>query len=435
MMKKIFSLAWWLPVVGVMLAGAGCSSPKKAPAVAGVDRTSSAERPAAAPAATEKQGAILSIDSRFLNQDSLHTRIYMVINARKGNELMPPREFASAYNLNYVIYSDYGSRDRLGYGNVPLQEADVRAAGDRLVLDFEVKKPKKESGLMLIEITENITMKKLLNDLPIRFSTDRVSDKVGLFSGDGHFFLQRNFVKKGEPVQLKELSGQPRRLYGYYYNHDFEPAGSPMNTSPRPASRSLKVDSAFTVSSAAPLIFEKEGLYFFLSDTAQAEGIGFVVVDERYPKITYPERLLPPLMYMSTNAEIREIQAAKDFKKSLDKYWLTLMAGNQELARQTISNYYKRVEEANQLFTTYKEGWKTDKGMIYIILGNPDKVQRGKDREVWEYSRRANATNINFTFNRRTNQFVYDHYELVRYQEYQPIWYPLVESWRTGAIR
>ncbi len=82
-----------------------------------------------------------------------------------------------------------------------------------------------------------------------------------------------------------------------------------------------------------------------------------------------------------------------------------------------------------------KEGWKTDKGMIFIIMGPPDRVQRSKDREVWVFSQRANFSEINFTFNRRPNQFVDDHYELQRYVEYQPIWYPMVEAWRTGAVR
>jgi hypothetical protein len=105
------------------------------------------------------------------------------------------------------------------------------------------------------------------------------------------------------------------------------------------------------------------------------------------------------------------------------------------LAKRTISVFYNRVEEANRLFTSYKEGWKTDKGMIFIIMGPPDRVQRSKDREVWVFSQRANFSEINFTFNRRPNQFVDDYYELQRYVEYQPIWYPMVEAWRTGAVR
>jgi GWxTD domain-containing protein len=163
--------------------------------------------------------------------------------------------------------------------------------------------------------------------------------------------------------------------------------------------------------------------------------LGVLVTNDRYPKLTYPEQLSGPIQYMSTNTEIKSIQSAEDAKKALDRYWLSLMNGHQDLARSVIKSFYTRVEEANRLFTTYKEGWKTDKGMIFIVLGNPDKVQRSKDREVWVYNQRGGANNINFTFNKRNNQFVDNHYELVRYVEYQPIWYPIVEAWRTGSIR
>jgi GWxTD domain-containing protein len=197
----------------------------------------------------------------------------------------------------------------------------------------------------------------------------------------------------------------------------------------------LTIDSSFTINTNETIQFQKEGLYNIFADTTQSEGLGLLVVNERFPKLTKPELLLEPLVYMSTNTEIGEIKKAQEFKKALDKYWLTLMNGNAPLAQQSIKSFYSRVEEANQLFTTYKEGWKTDKGMIFIVLGPPDKVQRSKDREVWTYDQRANAQNVNFTFNRRTNQFVDDHYELVRYAEYQPIWYPIVEAWRNGTIR
>lgn len=426
---------WYFVSLLLFLGIWGCNTAKKAASVAGVDKSAAVKSSPSASAVQSKESAILSIDSRFLDKDSLTTRVYLMLNAVTGTAFMRPEEFVAAYSLNYVIYADYGSRERLGYGNVPLKEAEVKSVGDKLLLAFDVKKPKKESGLLLTEITENISMKKMLNDLPVRFKTSKLGDGFGLFDGDGKDFLQRNYVREGERIRVKSLSDVQRKLFVFYYNHEFEAAGSPMNTAPRPASRSLKVDSTFTIESDQPISFSKEGLYYFVSDTMQTEGIGLLVVNERYPKMTYPEQLIRPLMYMSTNVEIKELQGAKEFKKSLDKYWLTLMGGNQDLAKVTISNYYRRVEEANRLFTTYKEGWKTDKGMIYIILGNPDKVQRGKDREVWVYNQRASANNINFTFNRRTNQFVYEHYELVRYQEYQPIWYPLVESWRTGAIR
>ena len=172
-----------------------------------------------------------------------------------------------------------------------------------------------------------------------------------------------------------------------------------------------------------------------MEDTTDASGIGLVVGDKRFPKMTRPEKLIKPVLYMSTSSEIGELNQAQDTKKAFDRYWLSMMSGNEEVAKKTIRAYFDRVEEANKLFTSYKEGWKTDKGMIYIVLGAPDRVQRNREREVWVYNRRANVSEVNFTFTRKANQFVDDHYELVRYIEYQPIWYPIVEAWRTGAIR
>ncbi|MDP3683995.1 MAG: GWxTD domain-containing protein, partial [Ignavibacteria bacterium] len=46
---------------------------------------------------------------------------------------------------------------------------------------------------------------------------------------------------------------------------------------------------------------------------------------------------------------------------------------------------------ANAHFTHYTEGWKSDMGMVYIILGAPNSVDRhpfeydSKPFEVWEY--------------------------------------------------
>jgi GWxTD domain-containing protein len=245
----------------------------------------------------------------------------------------------------------------------------------------------------------------------------------------------RNYANVNETVVIGDVAGTQKKLFGYRYKHDFEAASSPMNTSARPATKSLTIDSTLTITTGQPFSLPKEGLYYFMEDTTDASGIGLVVADKRFPKMTRPEKLIKPVLYMSTSTEISELNQAQDTKKAFDRYWLSLMAGNEEVARKTLKAYFNRVEEANRLFTSYKEGWKTDKGMIYIVLGAPDRVQRNREREVWVYNRRAGVSEINFTFTKKPNQFVEDHYELVRYIEYQPIWYPIVEAWRTGAIR
>ncbi len=55
--------------------------------------------------------------------------------------------------------------------------------------------------------------------------------------------------------------------------------------------------------------------------------------------------------------------------------------------------YFKRIEIANQRYTTMqKTGWKSDKGRIYILYGEPSEMQRFpnepdmKPYEVWSYN-------------------------------------------------
>ncbi|HEV7350058.1 GWxTD domain-containing protein [Telluribacter sp.] len=409
---------------------AGCSSSRQTARV-----PESRSGSVATPLPSDNELSLIGVRSKFLEKDTSTMRVYLYVDALKGKSPVAASEFGGLYTLNYVIYSDYGTRDRLGYGNVPLNSSNLSQSGDQVVIQFDIKKPNKDYGVLLSEISQTGTLKKVLNDLPIRFREQRASDRYGIFNANGEVPVQRHYVNQGEPFQVKNLRNESERLYVYYYSHPFDPAGSPMNTVPRSVAKTLQVDSIFTINTGQSLTFENEGLYYMLADTTRTEGLGLLVTNERYPKMTNPEDLVEPLLYMSTNQEINELQSAQNHKKALDKYWLSLMNGNPDLARQVIKNYYNRVEEANRLFTSYKEGWKTDKGMIYIILGPPDKVQRSKDKEVWSYDQRANASNVNFTFNRRTNQFVDDHYELVRYVEYQPIWYPIVEAWRNGAIR
>lgn len=433
-MKKCFGGLFGIMIIAAMSA---CSSGKKAEsALKGIAKPGETAVAAKNTAAGSEEYSLPAIESKFLDNDAQSTRVYLFVTINRGRKPATPDEFRKNFNLNYVIYGDYGSRDRLGYGNVTLDERSVVKSGDQLLVQFDIKKPAgKDGGVVLSEISEAGTIKKSLNDLPVRFTNLKISDQYGVFDSATGNLLNRNYVHSGEKIVVRTLSGEGTSLQGAYYSHMFEPAGSPMNTAPRTASRSLNIDSTFRVSAGEAISLASRGLYYFTPDTAKHEGVGVLVTNDRYPKMTYPDQLTGPVQYMSTNAEIKIMQGAEDPKKALDRYWLSLMNGHQDLARNVIKNYYARVEDANRLFTTYKEGWKTDKGMIFIILGNPDKVQRSKDREVWVYNQRGGANNINFTFNKRNNQFVDNHYELVRYVEYQPIWYPIVEAWRTGSFR
>ncbi len=61
-------------------------------------------------------------------------------------------------------------------------------------------------------------------------------------------------------------------------------------------------------------------------------------------------------------------------------------------ANETMDAFYSRVEFANQRFSVMQmPGWRTDMGVIFIILGSPDNVERDvyprdmKPYEIWTY--------------------------------------------------
>ena len=58
---------------------------------------------------------------------------------------------------------------------------------------------------------------------------------------------------------------------------------------------------------------------------------------------------------------------------------------------ELMEEYYSRVEYANKNFKHYLDGWRTDMGMVFIIFGSPNNVDRhpfdidAKPYEVWYY--------------------------------------------------
>jgi hypothetical protein len=99
-----------------------------------------------------------------------------------------------------------------------------------------------------------------------------------------------------------------------------------------------------------------------------------------------------------------------------------------------IKEYYKRAETANEFFTSYKEGWKTDKGIIYIVYGKPHHIYSDDNSETWIYGDETNPLSLRFTFEKTANIISTNNYILIRSPTYQSSWYVAIERWRDGRI-
>ena len=379
---------------------------------------------------------VVAIKSRYLLKDSSAIRIFMELDIENLNKQRVIQQLNDNFRFNWLLQPDYGIRERLGSGKIDLNEQNVSLKEGKVLLNFEIPRPKNlPKGLLLTEVFQLEDSKKSNNDLVIDFNGTRINDRFGIYIDNLRMPIFRNFINKTDSFQLKSVMNHPRELYLVRYKNDFTAAQSPMSTSIRPSIASLTIEETIKVQTNTSIRLSNEGLYQIVEDTnSTSTGFGFMLVDERYPRLTRPENLVKPLIYMSTSQELKAVNENPNSKQALDKFFLAITSGNQMVSKKIIKNYYHRIEEANRLFTSYKEGWKTDKGMVYTVLGPPNKVQRSRDREVWVYAQNTNFSEIIFTFNRKPNQFTENYYELVRYPEYQAYWFPFVEAWRTGNV-
>jgi GWxTD domain-containing protein len=243
--------------------------------------------------------------------------------------------------------------------------------------------------------------------------------------------FDQTYLNSGNSLLFKS-SGGPN-LHSFYYPINFEVPYPPMETKPAAVPKELEVVDEGDFLSNVPKSLDKIGYYFIQSDTSKLTGIVLKTTHEAFPKVKDWEEMVQMVTYISTRKEHESLLLATDKKKALDEYWIGLTR-NPDTAKDLIREYFRQIEFSNLLFTDFKEGWKTDKGMIYIVMGAPQEVNFYLDREVWSYGGMNESSKIRFTFARVKNILSPHYYTLNRSRAYQPVWFKNISLWRSGKM-
>jgi GWxTD domain-containing protein len=130
------------------------------------------------------------------------------------------------------------------------------------------------------------------------------------------------------------------------------------------------------------------------------------------------------LQYISNRETIDSMKNAAPEKKK--EMFLAFWKKRDPIANTEVNEleeeYYQRVDYANRNFGNYMPGWKSDRGMVYIIFGAPSNIERrpfdmdSKPYEVW-------------TYYEQNREFVFiDQTGFGDYRLQTPIW----DVWRRG---
>lgn len=254
-------------------------------------------------------------------------------------------------------------------------------------------------------------------------------------NADGNILFP-DFIDSATSVSIT-YNRPVQKLTVYYYRHNFPLAAPPFSgIVAKPFS--FTPDSSFTLSTglgnSVKLDMHAKGIYHIMADTTNHSGLTLYRYPKYFPAIELAGQLVPPLRYITSNEEYERLTGAKDVKKAVDDFWMNIAGNNPERARALIRIYYTRVEDANKYFSSYLEGWKTDRGMIYIIFGPPNVVYRTSGGESWTYGEDRNFMSLVFTFDKMNNPFSSNDYALERSTQFRNVWYNAVDVWRQGRV-
>jgi GWxTD domain-containing protein len=165
----------------------------------------------------------------------------------------------------------------------------------------------------------------------------------------------------------------------------------------------------------------------------------FGVKSKNYPALKTAEELARPLAYLMAKDDYEDLISISNpdsLKQAIDRFWLKEI-GDKNKAVSVLKLYYQRVEEANKQFSNFKEGWKTDTGMMYILFGPPWYVDTRLDQMQWSYAYNRSDPDRNFLFFQPKLQsefYPFKHYLLRRRQSLYNVEYQQVSLWLSGLI-
>ncbi|MBS1519260.1 MAG: GWxTD domain-containing protein [Bacteroidetes bacterium] len=102
------------------------------------------------------------------------------------------------------------------------------------------------------------------------------------------------------------------------------------------------------------------------------------------------------MAYVMSSQEISNFEKLNNLqekRKYLYSFWKTRESATGKPYTKIKSDYFTRVKEADKNYKeSFKDGWKSDRGRIYIVYGKPDDIERypfqaaTKSYEIWKYN-------------------------------------------------
>lgn len=340
-------------------------------------------------------------------------------------------QFSASLRVEYALFPTFSARNVSDTGS-SVFVIDSKPENSSFTKNFRIVTPKWDNSILKVTFQDVFRNTSIVRFLNLNARNKHAGSAYFLLDSIGNPLVgdQLMIGQKFSILPVDSNDHEPRTVRCYF--RDFPMAPLPFRVIDDVVF-DMRSDSFFEVQKEQWKLysFSKPGIYYLQTDTLMRHGLTLKVFSADYPMVTTAAEMIEATRYLTTRKEYMAMLNSDRKKQDIDGFWLDL-GGSQERARTLIRSYYNRVQEANRLFTSYTEGWKTDRGMIHIIFGKPNAVYRDDETEQWTYNNMNGFPDQFFVFRKMSNPFSDNDYALIRQAAYENSWYMAVDQWRQG---
>jgi GWxTD domain-containing protein len=132
-----------------------------------------------------------------------------------------------------------------------------------------------------------------------------------------------------------------------------------------------------------------------LPDTSYTDNTGSLGSEFNVMSEDEVDKIFQESKYVATSNEIRQYEGLETLdgkRKFLYEFWKSRDTNPATQLNESFQDYMNRVQKCNERYSSMgKEGWKTDRGRVYMLYGEPSEIERypneqnTKPYEIWHY--------------------------------------------------
>ncbi|MBO3699139.1 GWxTD domain-containing protein [Roseivirga sp. E12] len=356
------------------------------------------------------------------NDDQVKVYLRFILNS--GNVKI------SDYRISYDIRASYIDEKTINSSVVLDTTNVIDVAFRQYVYSFEIDKEPNDN-LIVIDFYNSVRDKHFSLDIPLKIKEWTPSPHLIFQAGKELPYFDK-YINKNFPIRIVNVFDGSDSFEINGVNSNKHVAMPPFDDSEMQVASNIPLDTVYGVTNGEEFRFYNNGFHAIRSSSNPEKELGIIVTDEVHPYFDDYRDMIDPLIYVSTNDEFKGMQAAEDSREAFEGFVSNTISSNEQIGKDFIKYYYRRVRKSARLFSENQAGWKTDRGMIYQVFGNPSQVFRNESTEMWTYPS-STGGRLKYIFDIVVEDGI-SKYKLIRANRYRENWMRAVTQWRSGRI-